>query len=80
MINNDYLDAFVNGYVVKERMNARLAEAEQYRLLKACRSARPERGLRLRVARLLRGAADRLAPEPVGLRRLRVSSPVSPSH
>ncbi|QGN34721.1 hypothetical protein [Microlunatus sp. Gsoil 973] len=64
MTNTDYVDAFVNGFVVKQRMHDRLTEAEERRLLKTYRQAHPELGARARLARVLRGAADRLAPEP----------------
>ena len=64
MTNTDYVDAFVNGFVVKQRMDDRLTEAEERRLLRKYRQAHPELGLRARLARVLRGVADRLAPEP----------------
>lgn len=72
MINNDYIDTFVHGFVVRQEMNDRLAEAEQRRLFKRYQAAHPETRYRFRLARLLRTAADRLAPEPQARPRLRV--------
>lgn len=72
MFNTDYIDAFVNGYVVRQQMDDRIAEAEQHRMLKQYRAGHPELGSRFRLARLLRGAADRLAPEPQRRPGLRV--------
>lgn len=80
MINNDYLDAFVNGYVVRQEQDERRYEAEQHRLAKEYRAAHPELRMRSRVAKLLRATADRLAPEPAPRPRLRVVGRPSPSH
>ena len=64
MINNDYLDAFVHGYVVRQQMDERQAGAEQRRMIKEYRAAHPEQGWKSRAARVLRRTADRLSPEP----------------
>jgi hypothetical protein len=80
MINNDYIDSFVNGFVVRQQHNERQAEAREHRLIKEYRAAHPELRARYRVARVLRRVADRLSPEPAPRPRFRVvGSQVSPS-
>jgi len=64
MIKNDYIDDFVHGFVVHQRIDDLHREAEQHRMIKEYRAAHPELRPAARVARLLRRVADRLAPEP----------------
>lgn len=71
MINNDYIDDFVHGYVVRQKLDDRLREAEQDRMLRQYLASHPERRPAARIAGLLRWAADRLAPEPTPTPRLR---------
>lgn len=75
MIKNDYLDDFVHGYVVHQRIEDLHREAEQHRMIKKYRAAHPERRPAAKVARLLRRAADRLAPEPVQSVDVRPAAP-----
>lgn len=70
-INNDYIDDFVHGYVVRQKLDDRLREAEQHRMLKEYLAAHPEQRPAARIATLLRRVADRLAPEPAVAPRLR---------
>ena len=63
MFNNDYIDDFVHGYVVRQRAEDIQREAEQNRMIKEYRAAHPELRPAARVARVLHRAADRLAPD-----------------
>src|SRR4051812_37528580 len=57
MTNSDYIDAFVNGFVVRQQLDDRYAEADQHRLIKQYRAAHPEVRTRAKFARMLRRAA-----------------------
>ncbi|GAB3916386.1 hypothetical protein GCM10011575_24430 [Microlunatus endophyticus] len=63
MINSDRLTDYTHDYVFRQQLNDRLAEAEQHRMIKEFRAAHPELRPAARIARVLRRAADRLAPE-----------------
>lgn len=73
MYNSDYIDTFAHAYAVRLEMEDRISEMKRLRLAKEYRSTHPELGWRSRTARLLRRAADRLAPEPTCRPRLRAA-------
>jgi hypothetical protein len=74
MTNGDYIDAFVNGFVARQQLDERYAEADQHRLVKQYRAAHPEMRTRAKFARMLRRAADRLSEEPAARRHLRAQT------
>ena len=74
MTNSDYIDAFVNGFVVRQQLDDLYAEADHHRLIKQYRAAHPEVRTRAKFARMLRRAADRLSEEPTPRQHLRAQT------
>ena len=62
-LDSDYLDDFVHGYVVRQKLADSRRDAAEHRLVKEYLAAHPEQRPAARVARALRWLADRLAPE-----------------